>query len=197
MTWVKVCGLRRPEDVAAAGEAGADAIGFVFYRESPRLVTTEQARDLGQGFEGLKVAVTVDVEPTDLIQLAAAAGLDGVQPYGRQAHAAAVAAAEEGLRVIFPFVVDGRPDLEALPDDAVPLLDSGALGGTGETFDWELTDGLGRDFVLAGGLSPDNVSAAIVRVKPWGVDASSGLESAPGIKDPAKVAAFVEKAKAI
>lgn len=195
MTWVKVCGLSRPEDVEAATRAGADAIGFVFYSRSPRVVTVDQAREMGSDFDGLRVAVTVDMDPMELLRLVEAAKLDAVQPYGRYARAAAAAASREGLSVLFPFVVEGTPDFEGLPDGAMPILDSGALGGTGEVFDWKLTDGVGQDFVLAGGLSPDNVAAAITRVDPWGVDASSGLESAPGIKDPAKVAAFIKKAK--
>ena len=195
MTWVKVCGLSRPEGVAAAAKAGADAIGFVFHPQSPRLVTIKQARHLGGGFEGMSVALTVGLEPAELLRLAAAARVEAVQPYGPNAQAAAVAAQQEGLQVLFPLVVTERPDFTALPAGAVPLLDSADVGGSGATFEWGLAEGLGQDFVLAGGLTPENVGGAIDRVKPWGVDASSGLESAPGIKDPVKVAAFVEKAK--
>ena len=90
----------------------------------------------------------------------------------------------------------GPVDLAAISGDELPLLDSDSIGGTGTTFDWSWLDGLDRPFVLAGGLGPDNVAAAVERVRPWGVDASSGLESAPGVKDLAKVAAFVNKAKA-
>ena len=196
MTWVKVCGLSKPEDVSAAAGSGADAIGFVFYPKSPRLVTADQARELGSEFEGLKVAVTVGLGPAKLLRLAKEARVDAVQPYGAEAYAAATAASLEGLRVLFPVVVHGSADLAGLPEAAVPLLDSSELGGSGATFDWEMAKGIGRDFVLAGGLSADNVGDAIARLHPWGVDASSRLESAPGVKDPAKVAAFVEKAKA-
>ena len=196
MTWVKVCGLSRPEDVEVAAAAGADAIGFVFYPQSPRLVTIEQAWDLGSGFEGMRVALTVGLEPAELLRLAAATRVEAVQPYGPNAQAAAVAAQQEGLQVLFPLVVTERPDFAALPAGVIPLLDSADVGGSGATFEWGLAVGLGQDFVMAGGLTPDNVGGAIDRVKPWGVDASSGLESAPGIKDPAKVTAFVEKAKA-
>ncbi|MEE9183980.1 MAG: phosphoribosylanthranilate isomerase [Acidimicrobiia bacterium] len=196
MTWVKVCGLSKPEDVLTAARSGADAIGFVFYPQSPRLVSVDQARELGSEFAGLKVAVTVGLGPGELLALAKEARVDAVQPYGAGAYAAAKAASLEGLKVLFPVVVRGRPDLAHLPDAAVPLLDSSELGGSGATFDWGMARGIGRDFVLAGGLSGDNVGDAIARLHPWGVDASSGLESAPGVKDPAKVAAFVEKAKA-
>ena len=197
MTWVKVCGLSRPEDVEAATQAGADAIGFVFYSGSPRLVTVDRARDLGGDFAGLKVAVTVGLAPTELLRLAQDAQVDAVQPYGAEAHAAAKAASREGLKVLFPVVVHGSPELAGLPEAAVPLLDSSELGGSGVAFDWGMAKGVGRAFVLAGGLSADNVGDAIARLRPWGVDASSGLESTPGVKDPVKLAAFVEKAKAV
>lgn len=196
MTWVKVCGLSTPEDVRVARQFGADAIGFVFYPPSPRVVTVEQAFELGSGFEGTRVALTVDAEPSELLRLAAASGVDAVQPYGTHAVEAAGAAQREGLQVFFPLVVVERADLSTTPGGAMPLLDSAVVGGTGETFDWDRTEGIDGDFVLAGGLSPENIEAAVHRVRPWGVDASSGLESAPGIKDPAKVAAFIEKAKA-
>ncbi len=196
MTWVKVCGLSTPQDVAVAAQAGADAIGFVFYPPSPRVVTVEQAFELGTGFEGTRVALTVDAEPSELLRVAAASGADAVQPYGEHAREAAVVAHAEGLEVFFPLVVVERPDFRSLPAGFTPLLDSAVVGGTGETFDWDRAVGLDREFVLAGGLSPDNVEEAIRRVSPWGVDASSGLESAPGIKDRGKVAAFIEKAKA-
>ena len=88
-------------------------------------------------------------------------------------------------------------DLATIPGDELPLLDSDAIGGTGLTFEWSWLHGVDRPFVLAGGLGPDNVTDAIERVGPWGVDASSGLESAPGVKDLARVAEFVRKAKAI
>ena len=197
MTWVKVCGLSRPEDVEAAAQAGADAIGFVFYSGSPRLVTVDQARVLGNDFGGMKVAVTVGLGPGELVRLAEDAQVDAVQPYGAEAPAAAEAASLEGLKVLFPVVVHGTPDLDGLPEAAVPLLDSSELGGSGVAFDWGMAKGIGQAFVLAGGLSPDNVGDAIARLRPWGVDASSGLESAPGIKDPVKLAAFVEKAKVL
>jgi len=91
--------------------------------------------------------------------------------------------------------VTGPVDLAAISGDELPLLDSDSIGGTGVSFDWSWLTGLDRPFVLAGGLGPDNIEAAIARVAPWGVDASSGLESAPGVKDLIKVAAFVSKAK--
>ena len=96
-----------------------------------------------------------------------------------------------------PIKVTGPIDLSGISGDELPLLDSDTIGGTGAAFAWEWVEGVTRPFVLAGGLSPENVSEAVAQVQPWGVDASSGLESAPGIKDLAKVVEFVQQAKAI
>lgn len=197
MTWVKVCGLSRPEEVEAAVAAGADAIGFVFYEPSPRHVAPALARSLGASAGVLTVAVTVDLDADSLLHLADLAGVGAVQPHGEHAAASAAAAVEAGLAVLRPVPVAGPVDLNAISGDELPLLDSDTIGGTGRAFDWSWIDGLDRPFVLAGGLGPDNVTEAIERVRPWGVDASSGLESAPGVKDLAKVAAFVSQVKAL
>lgn len=197
MTWVKVCGLSRPEEVAAATAAGADAIGFVFYEPSPRNVTPAQARSLGEFVRVMTVAVTVDLDADSLLHLADLAGVGAVQPHGNHAAEASAAAVAAGLAVLRPVAVAGPVDLTEISGDELPLLDSDSIGGTGVTFEWSWLDGLDRPFVLAGGLGPDNVADAIERVRPWGVDASSGLESAPGVKDLAKVAAFVDQVKTI
>jgi len=195
VTWVKVCGLSRPEEVEAAVAAGADAVGFVFHQPSPRNVTPAQARSLAELAGVLTVAVTVDLDADSLLHLADLAGLGAVQPHGEHARGAAAAAVEAGLAVLRPVAVTGPVDLSTISGDELPLLDSDSIGGTGEAFDWAWIEGVERSFVLAGGLGPDNIEAAITRIDPWGVDASSGLESAPGIKDLARVAAFVSKAK--
>ncbi|MDH3538598.1 MAG: phosphoribosylanthranilate isomerase [Acidimicrobiia bacterium] len=195
MTWVKVCGLGSPAEVEAAVTAGADAVGFVFYEPSPRNVTAARARILGAGAGIMTVAVTVDLDADQLLHLADVAGVEAVQPHGDHAESAAAAALDAGLAVLRPVSVTGPVDLAAISGDELPLLDSDSIGGTGVSFDWSWLTGLDRPFVLAGGLGPDNIEAAIARVAPWGVDASSGLESAPGVKDLIKVAAFVSKAK--
>jgi phosphoribosylanthranilate isomerase len=195
MTWVKVCGLSRPEEVAVAVAAGADAIGFVFYEPSPRAITPVLARSLGSDSGVLTVAVTVGLDADSLLHLADVAGVGAVQPHGAHAGPAAAAAVAAGLAVLRPVQVDGPVDLSTIPAAELPLLDSDSVGGTGAAFDWSWTAGIERRFVLAGGLGPDNLAAAIAQVQPWGVDASSGLESAPGVKDLAKVTAFVEQAK--
>ncbi len=197
MTWVKVCGLRRPEEVTAAVEAGADAVGFVL-ADSPRQVTASRAGALGEGAPLLRFLVTVDLDARSLLAAVAEAGADGVQPHGAHRRVVAAQAARSGLLVLHPLRVAASPDLSLIPENQTPLLDAnvpGLHGGTGEQFDWGLAAGIERDFVLAGGLGPGNVSRAIEQVDPWGVDASSGLESAPGVKDLGRIRAFVEAAK--
>jgi len=196
MTWVKVCGITRKEDIAAAETAGADAIGLVLVPESPRAVTVDQAAELAAAVTTQAVLLTKDLNPEDLIAAVLAVGADAVQPYGAHAAEAAGMAAEVGLFVLRPIDLDF--DLSAIPEGQVPLFDhrSGSeLGGTGRTFDLQLLPATDRRFVLAGGLGPDNVGEAIRLSRPWGVDASSRLESRPGIKDPELVARFVREAK--
>jgi phosphoribosylanthranilate isomerase len=197
MTWVKVCGLRLASDVATAVEAGADAIGFVLAPGSPRCVTEARARELAQDVAVLSVIVTVDLTPAELMEAVIATGAGGVQPHGRHQREAAAMAQREGLFVLYPLTVRDRIDLSDVSAGQTPLLDSyraGIHGGTGEPFDWTLLPDLGRPYVLAGGLGPNNVEEAIRRVVPWGVDASSGLESSPGVKDPERIREFVERA---
>jgi phosphoribosylanthranilate isomerase len=201
MTWVKICGLTRPEDVEVAVAAGADALGFVLAPISVRRVTVGQAARLMADVPALRLLVTVDAEPDDVLAAVAATGADGVQPHGRHSGAAADAAAARGLFVLRPVAVSGtalRPEPQTIPADQIPILDTSHArlhGGTGRSFDWSAIVRPGRRFVLAGGLDADNVSEAVERVDPWGVDASSRLEMGPGIKDPAKVAAFIREAK--
>ena len=178
--------------------AGADAVGFVLAPGSPRRITVEEAGRLGRGVEVGRYLVTVDLTPELLLETAAAAGVDGVQPHGRYRVEATAAALDAGLEVLFPVAVAARIDLDAVPAAAVPILDTavpGSHGGTGRAFDWSLAAGLGRPVVLAGGLTPENVAAAVATAAPWGVDVSSGIESGPGVKDPEKMRRFVEAAR--
>ena len=201
MTWVKVCGLTRPEDVMVAVEAGANAVGFVIAPMSPRRVTVQRAAELMENIEVLRVLVSADATAYELLAAARDTGADGVQPHGRHGEESAAAAEAAGLFVIRPVAVSGGqivPDPVSVSEAQVPLLDTGhaeLLGGTGTPFDWNAIEIPTRRFVLAGGLHAGNVAAAIGVMRPWGVDASSGLEAVPGIKDPAKVAAFVREAK--
>jgi phosphoribosylanthranilate isomerase len=198
MTWVKVCGLTRRQDVEAAVEAGADAVGFVIAPESPRRTDPAAVAELAAGIDVVRVLVTVDLGPAALIEAVEVAGVDGVQPHGLHADVAAAAGRDLGLFVLRPVAVRDYLDLPPLPSEMIPLLDTyrpGRHGGTGETFDWELAERVPGPFVMAGGLGPDNVAAAVRLVQPWGVDASSRLEAAVGIKDHGKVTAFVREAK--
>jgi phosphoribosylanthranilate isomerase len=198
MTWVKLCGMTRAQDVVAAVEAGADAVGFVLAPESLRRVSVEQAAGLGAGVGIARYLVTVDLPPEELLEAAAAAAVDGVQPHGEYRDEAAVAALDAGLAVLYPVAVSGPVDLAGIPEAAVPILDTrvpGSHGGTGRSFDWTVASGAGRPLVLAGGLTPENVREARAAAEPWGVDVSTGIESSPGIKDREKMRRFVEAAR--
>lgn len=201
MTWVKVCGLTREEDVAAAVGAGADAVGFVLSVVSPRHVSVERATKLADGIPAMRFLVTTDLDAEPALEALSAVGADGLQPHGRRAASAARAAVDMGYLVLRPIPVGDDLDaaaIEGLPDGQIPLLDTADAvlhGGTGRTFHWAAAAQLERRFVLAGGLGPDNVSAAISAARPWGVDASSRLEVEPGIKDHGKVAAFIQEAR--
>jgi phosphoribosylanthranilate isomerase len=197
VTWVKVCGLTTEADVQAAVAAGADAVGFVNIRSSPRFIPVTEISRIAAGVEVHRILLTRDVAPEAAAALLAATGMSGIQPYGARAAEAAAAAAAAGYFVLQPVPVDRGFDLSAV-EAGIPLLDTavaGSLGGTGKVFNWELAAGIETKFVLAGGLGPANVAAAIGIAAPWGVDASSGLESAPGVKDHSMVAAFVAEAK--
>lgn len=195
MTWVKVCGLTRRMDVEVAVAAGADAVGFVSYPGSPRYCSLEAIAALASDLPVTTVLLTVDMDVATALAAVQTTRVAGIQPYGRRSAEIVTAAVRNGLFVLDPVAAtDG-----VIPDrGAIPLIDTpdeALHGGTGRTFDWGLIGGIDRDYVLAGGLGPANVAAAIEQVRPWGVDASSGLEAAPGVKDPGKVTDFVRKAK--
>jgi phosphoribosylanthranilate isomerase len=197
-TWVKVCGVRTKGDVAAAAEAGADAFGLVM-APSPRQVDAEQAAALVRLATGLdSFLVTVDARPAELLDLAGFVGVSGVQPHGLHSAEAASAAVQAGFEVLRPRPVSGVVHLDDIPSTQIPLLDAAdryTHGGTGRRFDWDLAVGITRPYVLAGGLGPDTVAEAVALLHPWGVDASSGLESAPGVKDANLIRRYVQEAK--
>jgi phosphoribosylanthranilate isomerase len=203
MTWIKICGITSERALDAAIEAGADAVGFVVDTSSPRAVTKDHARILVQRADIPTYLVTVDRTSEDVAALAIEIGVDGVQPHGRHAAAAVDVALDLGLAVLRPVrvTVDGpQMGLDAVPPGAVPLFDtavSGRHGGTGSTFDWDLLPDTQRDYVLAGGLGVDNVADAIATVQPYGIDASSRLESAPGVKDPDMIWAFINRVRSL
>ena len=200
MTWVKVCGLSTHEALSAAEAAGADAVGFVLVPSSPRVVTAAVAARLAAASVIDTYVLTSDVEPDDGLALLADLGVTGVQPYGEAHHAFAEAALASGYRVLFPVPVSDGADLDpgGVPTGAIPLFDrseSGKPGGTGRTFDWNVLTEREPPYVVAGGLGPDNVADLVGSFRPWGVDASSRLESSPGIKDVDSIRAFVRAAK--
>ena len=196
MTWVKICGLTRPEDVEAADEAGADALGFVLIDNSPRVITVDQAADLIGRTKTPAFILTKDLPPPELIAAALATGATGVQPYGLHAAEAAAAATEVGLGVLRPM--EPGEDLEQIPLDQYPLFDAKSKGGEGNggrMVDTARLPASARAFVLAGGLTPGNVAAVIASARPWGVDVSSGVETRPGLKDPVLIRSFVDAAR--
>ena len=202
-TRIKICGITRPQDALAAAAAGADAVGFVFYRPSPRHVAPDAAAAIARALPPFVTTVGLFVDaPADAVRAALAAvplGLlqfHGDEPpdfcgqFGR------------------PFIkaVRIRPETDLLqyaaryPDAAALLLDAfrpGVPGGTGEMFDWDLIPAaLDARVVLSGGLTPGNAGAGIERVRPWAVDVSTGVEAAPGIKDEERIGQFAAAVRA-
>jgi phosphoribosylanthranilate isomerase len=187
---VKICGITCLEDALAAVEAGADALGFNFFPASPRFTTIEKVAKIVQKVpqNTLKVGVFVDTSAEEIAHIVREAGLDLAQVHGETPE----------LKVRFWQAFAAGPGLgQRMQGSAAEafLIDTPARaqrGGTGRVFDWSLIQGLTGRIVLAGGLGPDNVAEAIRRVRPWGVDACSRLESAPGRKDAAKMRALVQ-----
>jgi phosphoribosylanthranilate isomerase len=179
---VKVCGITRREDAEAVVDAGASAIGFVFVARSPRCVTPEAAAELGSGLKVWKVGVFEDAPAESIEAVMRAARLDIAQVYG--AHLPNVPRVWRAIRVA-PASKPANESVEAI------LFDGPA---NGVTFDWKQARGLAEKLIVAGGLDASNVAEAIRIAQPWGVDASSRLESAPGIKDHEKVRQFIKAA---
>lgn len=199
MTWVKTCGLRTVADVVVAADAGADAIGLVL-ADSPRRISPVDATKLIAVAESLlTVLVTVDITREAAIDLLALTKASGIQPYGDHAAAVMEAAIERQLFVLQPVSIGGPAvDPYTQIPGVTPLFDTaieGAHGGGGRRFDWNAVKAVNTPFVLAGGLDPTNVADAIGVTGAWGVDASSGLESAPGFKDHEKMRLFIQGAK--
>ena len=203
MVKVKVCGITNLKDGLFAAKSGADAIGLVF-AESPRKVSVEEAREIAAALpEGvLKVGVFVNEEPEEVLRVAREVGLDYAQLHGDESPEDVAAIREGGLKVIKALRVRDVDSLVVMEGYGVDLflLDAHsekARGGTGERFDWALAKSLkGRgNIVVSGGLSPENVREAISFFEPYGVDASSSLEEAPGKKNEERVRRFVSAAK--
>jgi phosphoribosylanthranilate isomerase len=215
MTWIKICGITNLTDAQAAIEAGANALGFVFYDKSPRKIDVEVAADIiGELPEHIeKVGVFVDTDSTRIRAIASQAGLSAVQLHGKQLM-------ESVLQDLRPAVesLGVSKIIPAIPGDSLKhggvlinrdasdkifalLFDSqsnGMFGGTGKTFDWQGTRAMVQvislklPVIVAGGLNVLNVAEPIRILQPFGVDVSSGVEAYPGKKDPDKIRAFVD-----
>lgn len=198
MTRVKICGITRVEDARVAAEAGADAIGLVFYEKSPRYVVVEQARAILAALPPFvtSVGLFVDAPAEHVRAVFAELALDLLQFHGEEPPAYCRAFGRPYVKAVrVKAGVDLLHYAASYPDARGLLLDAfvpGVPGGTGERFDWSLIPrGLPLPVVLSGGLDPENVAEAIRRVRPWAVDVSSGVEAAKGIKDAARIAAFI------
>lgn len=197
--FVKVCGLTDPAEAAACAKLGIWAIGVVFAPESPRRVDLTQAKAVCHALPKRvrRVGVFVNPDPDEVAEAVSAAGLTDVQLHGDQVDVERIRVAAR-VRVFEGFSIAGVEDVAAARASRADLvlLDAsvkGRHGGTGQQFDWSVLEStpLTRPFLLAGGLTPENVAEACRRVRPWGVDVSSGVESSPGRKDVERVAAFV------
>jgi phosphoribosylanthranilate isomerase len=216
MTWVKICGTTNLEDALTAVEAGADAVGFVFYEKSPRNVTVQAAREivemLPESVE--KVGVFVNETPERVSAIADEAGLTAVQFHGDEYKKSETYSMERKVFLCVPADLAAVARKGAMSIGSVlafpknlgaVMLDSSTSkhrGGTGEPFNWREAKAWVfavrqlHPVVIAGGLRADNVSEAIGILKPWGVDVVSGVEARPGKKDPEKVRAFVRAVRA-
>ena len=199
--YVKICGLCSADDVRAAVEAGADALGFVFWPRSPRAVTPHQVAAWLDGIRPAqdRVGVFVDTAPDIACAIAEQAGLNVLQLHGAE-DVEAFRRFRGRLWQVRRLYHPPNVGMGRAPDTYV--LDSGTAGqpgGTGQTLDWDaaaqFVRAADRPVILAGGLTPENVAEAIVRVQPWGVDVSSGVESAPGCKDHVRIREFVRQCR--
>jgi phosphoribosylanthranilate isomerase len=199
---VKICGITRLQDMHAACDAGADALGFVFYEKSPRHLTIAAAAALVRELPPFVQAVGlfVNAEPAFIESVLQAVPLDLLQFHGDETPADCARFGRPWIKAV--RVNQGTNLLKCAADfDGARglLLDAfvpGVPGGTGERFDWSLIPAsLPKPIVLSGGLTPDNVAEAVQRVRPWAVDVSSGVEVSKGIKDAHKIARFIAKAK--
>ncbi|MBF0284766.1 MAG: phosphoribosylanthranilate isomerase [Magnetococcales bacterium] len=198
---IKICGITRVEDGLAAAHAGADALGLVFHPPSPRHVTPQQAATIARAMPPFVVLVGLFVDPTaeSVRQTLEQCPLDRIQLHGDESPEFCAAMPRPVIKAIRVGGPEDLQNLDRFPVAAL-LLDAkspGKVGGTGQRFDWNLLAEWSppRPLILAGGLSPDNVAEAVARVRPYAVDVSSGVESAPGLKDPERIARFIRQTR--
>jgi phosphoribosylanthranilate isomerase len=202
---VKVCGIKTLADALAALEAGAGMLGFNFYPPSPRCITPEACAEIISslrklGKQALYVGVFVNDGPGRVREMVDYCALDLAQLSGNEPPATLAALDGGAFKAVRPVSLSEAGDLLRTYARSSPpalLVDShvkGAYGGTGETGNWTIAQSMAEraPVLLAGGLTPQNVGAAIRLVRPWGVDVASGVESCPGVKDPARMRAFME-----
>lgn len=209
---VKICGLSTPETLDVALDAGADMVGFVFFPPSPRHLGLEMARELGKHVRrrAVKVALTVDADDATLASIVEVLQPDVLQLHGRETVARLRDIKQKfGLEVMKALAVETAADLASLPFyagaadrilfDAVAPKEATRPGGLGAVFDWHVLENLDLNlpFMVSGGLNAGNVAEAIRVTRADGVDVSSGVERAPGIKDPEMIRAFIRAARAI
>ena len=202
MTLVKICGITSLADALAAVEAGADALGFNFYRPSPRYISPETVREITNHLpvSVLKVGVFVNEDVKSVARIVTEARLSAVQLHGDESPEYCNALPDTYIIKVFRAGDDF--DTETYNVDAIMLdtKDDLLRGGTGRVFDWSIarrTNNSAPKLFLAGGLSPENVANAITTVRPYAVDACSSLEESPGRKDHARVLAFVNAARSV
>ncbi len=208
-TRIKICGMTRPADARCAVEAGVDALGFIFHPKSPRNIEPEAARAIIQALPPFvdAVGVVVDKPLAEVVELARFCGLQYAQLHGKESPEYCRSLAQEAApcKMLKVFRVGPQTTAEELaPYGALVsgyLLDTyqkGVVGGTGAAFDWSLIRDLDIQvpLVLAGGLDADNISQALHQVRPYGVDANSGLEDAPGKKNHALIRKFIRAVRA-
>jgi phosphoribosylanthranilate isomerase len=209
MTVVKICGIRTLADALAAVDAGADMLGFNFYAPSPRYIAPEACAPLVSALKAARPrmpklgGVFVNPDPSEVLALMAACQLDYAQFSGDEPVEVLKPLNSVAFKAIRPRSLPEAQRLaeryRMLSQPALLLDASGAglYGGSGATADWSIAAALAQTMpiMLAGGLTPDNVAEAVAAVRPWGVDVASGVESAPGAKDEARMKLFVQRAK--
>jgi phosphoribosylanthranilate isomerase len=209
---VKICGLSTPETLDVAVDAGADMVGFVFFPPSPRHLGLDTARALGKHVRrrAVKVALTVDADDATLADIVEALQPDILQLHGRETVARLRDIKQKfGLQVMKALAVETAADLASLPlyaavadrilFDARAPKEATRPGGLGAVFDWHVLENLDLElpFMVSGGLNADNVAEAVRATRAGGVDVSSGVEHAPGIKDPEMIRNFIRAARMI
>jgi phosphoribosylanthranilate isomerase len=207
---VKICGIKTPDMLEVAIEAGADMVGFMHFLRSPRHVTIEEVASLISEARGRVQTCVVLVNPDNsCVAEIAALGPDWIQLHGPETpHRVEAIRAEAGVEIMKALPIGGADDVahvaafakiaDRILLDAKPPKGADRPGGLGTSFDWSLLKALdpGLDFMLSGGLTPDNVAEAIRTVRPFGIDVSSGVETAPGVKDKRLIEAFIRNARA-